>query len=132
MTARTPTPEGRVQKAIIEYLQACRLGKVRRVNAGVAKVGDAPTHPWAKDTRRRVRLAEAGHSDLVVELDGSPRCIFIEVKAPGGKPTDLQLAFLNRQRCRGNVAFVASSVLQVYQELTRAGFHGLPVPAGAR
>lgn len=130
MTARKPTPEGRVQKAIVEYLTACRLGKVRRVNAGVAKVGAPPTHPWAKDTRYRIQLAEPGHSDLVVELANDPRSIYIEVKAPGGKATELQLAFLNRQRTRGNWGFVASSVCEVYAELTRLGFKGLPVPSG--
>ncbi len=130
--AKSPTPEGVVSKAIVAYLALCRLGKVRRVNAGVAKVGNAPTHPWQKDTRYRVQLAEPGHSDLVVELERETRCIFIEVKAPKGKATDLQLAFLARQRTRGNVAFVAHSVLEVYEELTRAGFQGLPCPQETR
>jgi len=132
MTARKPTPEGVVSKDIVDYLTLCRLGKVRRVNAGVAKVGNAPTHPWQKDTRYRVQLAEPGHSDLVVELERETRCIFIEVKAPKGKATDLQLAFLARQRTRGNVAFVAHSVLEVYEELTKAGFRALPVPQTPR
>ena len=132
MTARKPTPEGIVQRAIIEYLTASRIGKVRRVNAGVAKVGNAPTHPWQKDTRYRIQLAEPGHSDLVVELNNDPRNIFIEVKAPKGKATDLQLAFLARQRTRGNIAFVAYSVREVFEHLTQAGFQGLPVPQEAR
>lgn len=122
------TPESIVQKSIVDYLRACHLGVIRRVNAGVAKVGNAPTHPWAKDTRRRIQLAEAGHSDLVVELDRDTRNVFIEVKSATGRPTALQLQFLARQRERGHVAFIARSPWDVYEALTEAGFKGLPVP----
>jgi hypothetical protein len=119
------TPEGIVLKSILAYLKLCRLGTVRRVNVGQARMGNAPIHPWAKDTRRVVRFGEPGHSDLVLELNRDTRNVYIEVKSATGKPTALQLQFLARQRERGHIAFVARSIQDVHDALLDAGF---PVP----
>lgn len=126
---RGPTPEALVQRAIVQFLRACRLGTVRRVNVGVAWMGGS-NHAWGPKGRP-VRFGELGHSDLVLELDGTTRCVFIECKAPGGRPTQLQLEFLERQRQRGHLAFVARSVQDVERELRAAGFE-LPVSSQLR
>lgn len=141
-----PTPEALASKAIQDYLKLCRLGKLKRNNVGQVRVGPAPTHPWQRDTRRLVRFGEVGEADLSVELTGSPRVIYIEVKhatwtAPtvpkvGSAKSTIekychhldQVAFQTRQIARGNIAFFARSPLEVYHHLTDAGFRGLPVP----
>jgi hypothetical protein len=52
----------------------------------------------------------AGFPDLVGVIPGPGRAIFIEVKSPGKKPTGLQMAFLERRRAEGALAFWADSV----------------------
>ena len=146
MTARKQTPEGAALKPITAYLQLCRLGKVRRVNAGTAKVGAPPAHPWAKDTRYRLKLAEKGHTDLVLELDGDPRSVYIESKRLGWKPPKPpkpdaaastrkkyqdyldQVAFQERQKARGNFACFATCAWDVFMALVSWGFTRVPVP----
>lgn len=147
---KKPTPEGAVQSAVIAYLKICRLGKVTRNNVGMARMGAAPTHPWAKDTRRFVRFGETGESDLSLELDGDTRTVFIETKEPKWKEpihpkpgaclSTLkkyrhyldQVEFQARQIARGHIAFFARSVFEVYAHLTDAGFLGLPRPQETR
>lgn len=153
------TPEGAVLKAIKDWLVVAHLGKVKRVNVGQLRVGDAPKHPWAKDTRRTVRFGEVGAADLCVELDVNDRRIpavfrgrdlHIEVKEPdwtppavpkfGAAPSTLakyrhhvdQVTFLTRQNERGNLGFFARSPRAVYERLVRAGFLGLPEPQEPR
>lgn len=145
------TPEGEVLQAVKAYLSTCRLGTVHRANVGQVRMGEKTSnHPWAKDTRRVVRFGEPGESDLRVELAGSPRCVFIELKAPTWKAPahpapdasastwekwrhhESQVRFQARQIARGHVAFFARSVREVYDRLTDAGFLGLPVPQETR
>lgn len=146
MTARKRTPEGEAQALIVEYLKFCNLGKVKRNNVGQARMGEAPKHPWAKDTRRVVRFGEVGESDLEVELTGQPRSLFVEVKPLGWNPPQEprpgsaastwkkyrhhldQVAFQTHQRARGHFAIFARSPREVYEQLTALGFQGLPVP----
>ncbi len=159
MTKRLgPTPEALASKAIRDYLAVARIGKVKRVNVGQARIGQAPTHPWQKDTRRIVRFGEVGHSDLQVELRmDDPRIpavyrgrdLFPEVKAAGWTPPPVpkfgaaastlkryrhhldQVAFLTRQNERGNLGFFVRTPTELYQRLLKAGFVGLPVPEEA-
>lgn len=148
MSPRKQTPEGLALRAITDYLTLCRLGKVKRRNVGQLRVGDAPTHPWARDTRRIVRFGEPGESDLEVELAGDTRSLFVEVKAPSwhapqqpkpGASSSTwakyrhhldQVAFQERQRARGHFAIFARSPAEVYEQLVTLGFKGLPVPSG--
>ena len=150
MTTRKRTPEGEAQTLIIEYLKLCSLGKVKRNNVGQVRMGEAPKHPWAKDTRRVVRFGEVGESDLEVELTGQPRSLFVEVKPLGWNPPQEprpgsaattwkkyrhhldQVAFQTRQRARGHFAIFARSPWEVFEQLTALGFQGLPVPQETR
>jgi len=153
---RGPTPEALATRAITDYLRVAQLGKVKRINVGQVRMGEAPTHPWAKDNRRIVRFGETGHSDFQVELStthpGIPltlrgRDLFLEIKAAGWTapkvpkvgcaPSTLkayrhhvdQETFLARQRDRGNLGFFARSPFEVYLRLVESGFKGLPVPS---
>lgn len=120
------TPEGLVLKAIKAYLILCRIGAVHRQQVGVARYGE--------HGQQVVPYGELGASDLRVDLAGEPRSIFVEVKAPNGRVSPHQEAYLERQRSRGHVAFVARSVQEVYEQLTAAGFK-VPKPSprpGAR
>ena len=146
-TRRGPTPEWAVQKAIVQFLCASRLGTVKRVNVGVAWMGGS-NHAWGPKGRP-VRFGEKGHSDLVLEFEGSTRCAFIETKRPGWKPPQRpkdtaaastwrkyrdhldQVAFLERQRERGHLAFFATSPEDVERELRAAGIN-LPISTHAR
>ena len=51
----------------------------------------------------------AGFPDLLGVIPPSGRAIYVEVKAPGGKPTPAQLHYLDMVRSRGAVAFWADS-----------------------
>lgn len=113
--AKPPTPEQAVQKAVVQALRAWRVGHVIRVNTGAAWVGE--------HQERLVRFGEVGHSDLLVELpDG--RNAYIEIKAPGGKATPAQEAFLARQIARGCPAGVIHSLTELEAFLAQHGLRG--------
>ena len=153
---KPPTPEAIHMKAVVEDLRLCRIGKIKRVNTGQARIGNAPTHPWAKDARRFVRFGEVGASDLQIELEvNDPRIpiqyrgrdLYPEVKRADWKPPTVpkfgasrstlakyrhhveQVAFLKRQADRGNLGWIVRSPYELYLHLSQVGFSGLPVPA---
>lgn len=154
---KKPTPESLSLKAITNYLSLAHLGRVRRVNTGQLRVGDAPRHPWARDTRRVVRFGEVGASDLAVELDlHDPRIpaqfrgrdLYPEVKRADWKAPQVpkfgaarstiakyrhhveQLSWIKRQVDRGNLGCIVRSPAELYAYLVAQGFKGLPVPEG--
>ena len=57
----------------------------------------------------------AGFPDLLGVIPGG-RALFVEVKRPGNKPTDLQTRFLESFRLKGAVAFWADSVESALQQ----------------
>lgn len=125
-----PTPENRLQKALIEYLKLLPwVQKVNRHNVGMSWFG-ATQHSKG----RPVYFAERGHSDLSVEIKGDPRIVWIETKAPGARPSgakqrahwDEQEAFLARKRASGHLGFFCSAGEILRTELRKAG---LPAPS---
>ena len=94
------TPEGEVQRQILEYLEARRF------------------YAWRSNTGRRggVSYGKVGSADILGILpDG--RFLAIEVKGPGGKASIDQLQFLGDIAKNGGVAFVAFSVDDVARHL---------------
>lgn len=124
---KAPTPESLVLKAVMQYLNICKLGKVTRNNVGMVWTGASNGSKG-----RPVRFGTVGQSDVTVELSESPMCVYVEVKAGNGKPSPAQLDWLAYQRTRGHLAFVAWSVQDVYDALSKAGFDNLPVPGKRR
>lgn len=60
-------------------------------------------------------MQQAGIPDLCVVHAG--RAIFLEVKHPGGKPTPLQIAMMERIEAAGGVAAVVQSTEDVVEVL---------------
>lgn len=90
--------------------------KVWRVNGGGAFV------PGVGGVERFLRFHDIpGMSDLWVLLKPryGPRMGFVEVKRPGEKPTEKQAALLETMRDRGHIAFVATSAMQAWTELSQ-------------
>ena len=99
------SPEKAVQKAI---QQAFRL----RYNIALVHVDSG-----AAGMRQGMARGQGGHSatpsgfpDLVGVVPPSGRAVYVEVKAPGNKPTPTQTAMLELLRNKGAVAFWADSV----------------------
>ena len=113
---KPPTPESKVLKAVLHYLNLCRLGKVKRNNVGMVWTGGA------SGQGRPVRFGTPGEADVTVELSSSTRCIHVECKAPAGRLSTHQAAWLAAQAARGNICIVAHSAWEVCDALTRAGF----------
>lgn len=120
---RRTTPEGAVFKAVTAYLRLCKLGTVWRQSVGVAHHGE--------HGERTVPYGELGASDLRLDLHGDPRSVYIEVKAPNGRLSPHQDAYLERQKARGHFAVVVRSVEELYEFLTRVGFK-VPRPGARR
>ena len=129
-----PTPEGVIQKALIEYLKLLPwVAKVNRHNVGMAWMGGNPKTGFGG---RPVSFCERGHSDLSVEVKGSPLVVWIEVKAPGARPSGAsgkahwaeQDAFLERKRASGHPAFFCSAGEILRTELLR---HSLSAPCAS-
>ena len=94
-----------------------------RINAGTAWQGVVAEHTRDRLVLahpRAVRLAAPGVSDLIGWAPGG-RFAAIEVKAPRGRLTDEQAAFIELVRRSGGVAGVARSV-----EEARAILEGSP------
>ena len=98
-------PERTIQAQILDYLRYRGI-KAFRINAGMIPTGE-------KRSRRMIRLAPKGFSDVVAVLPGSGRAVFIEIKTAKGKTTPFQDIFLEEMREQGALAFVARSVLDV-------------------
>jgi len=105
VTKKKAQPEKAVQKAI---QQAFRV----RYNIGLVHV-DA----GAASMRHGQGVGQGGHSatpagfpDLVGVFPPSGRAVYIEVKAPGNKPTELQTRMLQLLRDKGAIAMWADSV----------------------
>ncbi len=97
-----------------QILLALSHGPTRllRVNAGVAWQGTVIEHTQHRLVLARpyaIRLAAPGVSDLLGWTEGG-RFVAIEVKAPRGRLTDEQAAFLDLVLRSGGLAGVARSV----------------------
>ena len=132
--AKGPTPEAKLQKAMVEYLHLLPwVAKVNRHNVGMAWMGG---NPDAGYRGRPVYFAERGHSDLSVEVKGSPLVVWIETKAPGARPRGKeqkahwaeQEAFLARKRASGHPAFFCSAGEILRTELRRVGLAAPSIP----
>ena len=95
--------------ALLEVLKAVRAHRLvawaERQNTGAAKVGG-----------RFIRFGWPGCPDVLGQLkDG--RFLACEVKAAKGRASPEQVAFLERIRGAGGVAFIAHSLRDVVREL---------------
>jgi len=131
---KAPTPEAKIQKALVEYLKCLPwVVRVTRHNVGQAWMG---ANPKTGFRGRPVYFAERGHSDLSVEIAGDPRIVWIETKAPGARPSGKkqqehwaeQEAFLARKRASGHPAFMCSAGEILRTELLRAGLAAPSIP----
>ncbi len=92
--------ENAVTRDVVEYLRL-RGAWVQRVQSG---------------RRGSTHYAEKGTPDwLGAWVDG--RMLGVEIKRPGEKPSDVQLAVINRLRAMGAVAFWCDSVEMCAREL---------------
>lgn len=90
--------ESEIQRACISYLKLKGHLVVRFNNIPMEKDG------------RKIPVRQRGVSDLLVCEKGTGKFIAIEVKRPGGKPTDEQQEFLLQVRSKGGIAFIAESI----------------------
>ena len=108
-----PKPlEKDVQRQILDYLTILGGWPVR-INSGAMK----GTHAGKRWFMRM--NSQPGCPDILVCLVS--RFIAIEVKRPGGKPTDVQLVALEAVTKAGGLAFVADSVEAVAKALRLEG-----------
>jgi len=102
---RKPAPEKLVEKAIREAFRLKHRVLLFKTDAGAAGMRSG-----LPEGGRGYSGLPAGFSDLLGVVPGSGRAVFIEVKAPGRKPTTLQEEFLERRRAEGAIALWADSV----------------------
>jgi hypothetical protein len=103
------TAEGAVVKACLDYLKL-RGAYVWRNNTGALR--DKKNRP--------VFFGKTGSSDILGVLPGG-RFIAVECKAPKGRLSDRQIAFLNEIERMGGVAVVAKSVDDIENVLRKQG-----------
>lgn len=105
------TPEGKVKAAIKTYL----------ISKGVWFAGKAapPVVTGWMYMPLAGPLGVSGIPDFVGIYKGRP--FFVEAKAPGGKPTDIQLLRHEEIRLAGGVVLVASSVDELKEGMRHEG-----------
>lgn len=103
---RNDRPEAAALCEVLKALNAHpAVAWAHRCNSGAARVGN-----------RFIRFGWPGCPDVLGQLtDG--RLLGVEVKAPKGKPSPEQTAFLARINGAGGVAFVARSLVDVVKAL---------------
>jgi hypothetical protein len=107
---QTLTPEGRVKSAILRYLK--RRGFF---------VWNNPTGAIQIRPGKFLRFGKVGSSDIIGVLpDG--RFLAVEVKAPNGRLTPEQSAFLEDVRSLGGAAIVTRSFRELDAALRREGY----------
>lgn len=112
-----PTPkltgdsEHQIQARILERLGFLKDGFFWRENSGMVKQQDA----YGKV--RMWRAGIKGIADIVGVYKG--RFVAIEVKAQGKKPSAFQIAYLERVKQCGGIAFVCDDDTQVVQMLEK-------------
>ena len=96
--------ESDIQKSILDYLKIKHYVIFKHRSVGIYK----------QDTGKYIPLAfgEKGISDLIA-CDPYGRFWAIEVKKPGGRPSQEQLDFLSRVRENNGVALLVDSLDQV-------------------
>jgi len=111
--------------ALVEVLKALRthpaVAWVERQNSGAVRVGG-----------RFVRFGWVGCPDVLGQLNDG-RLLGVEVKAPKGRTSPEQVAFLERIRAAGGVAFVARDLRDVLLHLptrTDRAVEGDQLPEG--
>jgi penicillin-binding protein-related factor A (putative recombinase) len=107
----TTIKENDVVSAIMDYLIAHKIF--------VFRINNTPIYdPRGKGRfRRKGKYERYGVSDILGMFDG--RMLAIEVKRQGGKPSDYQLEFINDVQRYGGIAFVAYSVEDVINNLSK-------------
>lgn len=97
--------EGKIQKEIMDLLEAAGA-IVIRMNSGRAA--------------KKIRLAPGGTPDLLAVFGngGKGKCLWIEVKVPGEKPSEVQKSMHNRLRLRGQEVIVATSTEEVIEHIS--------------
>lgn len=103
--------ESDVQKRILERLGFIREGFFWRENSGMVKQQDdyGKTRMW--------RAGIKGIADIIGVYKG--RFVAIEVKAKGKKPSAFQIAYLERVKQCGGIAFVCDDDKEVMNLLER-------------
>ena len=99
------TPEQIIQTQILDYLRTLHFFCWRN-NTRCLRVGG-----------RLMQFGKVGSADILGILKPSGRFLAIEVKKPGEKPSDEQIAFLWAIRDAGGVAIVAYSLDDVRKVL---------------
>lgn len=92
-----------VKRAVLDYCAAERVF-VQVRNVGAVKID-----------KRFIRFAKPGQADLWFIMNG--RHGECELKAPGKKPTDEQLRWLEECRAAGAIAFYADSLDMFIEKL---------------
>lgn len=99
-TKKRSYPERDVQKAIQQAFKARHNIVLVHVDPGAGR----------QNGGGRYSALPAGFPDLVGVIPPTGRAIYIEVKAPGNKPTTIQIQMLELLRDKGAIAMWADSV----------------------
>lgn len=102
---RKAQPEKAVQRAIQEAFRLKHRIALVHVDSGAAGMRQGQGRGMGGYSS-----TPAGFPDLVGVVPPSGRAIYVEVKAPGGKPTPAQEQMLAMLRSKGAIAFWADSV----------------------
>ncbi|MDR0759924.1 MAG: VRR-NUC domain-containing protein [Treponema sp.] len=103
------TPENAVIKECLEYLNLKGIFAWRNQTGALA----------SSDGKRFIRFGKVGSADIIGILPGG-RFIAVECKAPNGRLSDYQLAFLTDVEHMGGVAVIARSSEDIEKALKKA------------
>jgi hypothetical protein len=114
-TRKKASPEKDIQKAIQQAFRLRYTIALVHVDSGAASMRQGQGKGQGGHS-----ATPAGFPDLVGVVPPQGWAIYVEVKAPGNRPTELQTRMLELLRNKGAIAFWADSVESACQQFEQA------------
>lgn len=118
-TKRRATPERDQQRAVVAWLRKAGCIVAASVNEAPADASDPDKRARFYASRARAGV-QRGWPDLTV-VTPRGQVVWIEMKAPGGKPTATQAELHAAMRARGCIVIVGRDVWSVQDAMRSAG-----------
>ena len=108
---RKHTPEGALQRLVLDWLAAKHIFAIR-MNVGAILMQESPG-------TRFLRFGVPGMADILAfpQVNGAPDIVWLELKAPKGKQSELQKSFQAKVESEGHKYLLIRDLSELEEQL---------------